>query len=356
MEHTLGKFDSWEIVREDVARKTCDKSFYEHNGSGIPQNIRWFFAAEEIAPGARKNIVVVYDGSDYSGNVQRGSDELARTRIFWDSTLTSHFKAFSNDGKSHVAQFRRVGEDRFELTFIHGDGFGFEKIISFLEQYREKNYIAPEKAGEDAAAMREMKKRGQEARELFIRFGKQLAEMLPGVEYASCSNWINQGQIVPIYFWLELKKPEWKKYPNSLSVSIEKLGDLFPVKGYGLSVRVDTRDVASKVEDYKRQELLLELPIGEGMFYEVRKSSGDYGSMGSDTERVKEACRNGSVTKVEVVKLILKSPRNNMRRSFGKGIPTIKNHLLLCTIFTRWVEVELVLKLRSNSEKSLELI
>lgn len=144
MKHTLGILDFWEIVREDVARKTCDKSFYEHNGSGIPQNIRWFFAAEESAPGARKNIVVIYDGNDYSGNVQRNRESWPVSG-YLGCNIDWSFRSFPDDGKNHVYQFHRVGENRYELNFIHSNGFGVEKTISFLEQYCGKNYIAPEK-------------------------------------------------------------------------------------------------------------------------------------------------------------------------------------------------------------------
>ena len=35
----FGKFDSWEIIDENTAIKTCDKSFFEHNGSGVPKDI-----------------------------------------------------------------------------------------------------------------------------------------------------------------------------------------------------------------------------------------------------------------------------------------------------------------------------
>ena len=46
-----GIFDSWEIVDADTARKTCDKSFFEQNGSGVPKEICWFFNAEQLERG-----------------------------------------------------------------------------------------------------------------------------------------------------------------------------------------------------------------------------------------------------------------------------------------------------------------
>ena len=63
--------------------------------------------------------------------------------------------------------------------------------------------------------MEEMTQRGQEARNLLIHFGKHVAKELPEVEYDSCSNWVNQGQIVPIYFWLELKSRNVRIIPTA---------------------------------------------------------------------------------------------------------------------------------------------
>ena len=86
-EHQLGQFDSWEIITEDIARKTCDKSFFKYHGSGVPQGIRWFFDAENIPAGQSKTIVLVYDGFEYDGFVQMDNQTSSRTRIFWSSAL-----------------------------------------------------------------------------------------------------------------------------------------------------------------------------------------------------------------------------------------------------------------------------
>ena len=48
MTHELGQFDSWEIVSETKAIKTCDKSFFRYSGSGVPKQICWFFDAYDL--------------------------------------------------------------------------------------------------------------------------------------------------------------------------------------------------------------------------------------------------------------------------------------------------------------------
>ena len=58
----LGKFDSWEIVDDTTAIKTCDKSFFEHKGSGVPKGICWFFDAEDIPNGESSIIELIFNG------------------------------------------------------------------------------------------------------------------------------------------------------------------------------------------------------------------------------------------------------------------------------------------------------
>ena len=43
-----GQFDSWTIADEETAIKKCDKSFFEHTGSGVPKGICWFFNADHL--------------------------------------------------------------------------------------------------------------------------------------------------------------------------------------------------------------------------------------------------------------------------------------------------------------------
>ena len=118
LEHQLGQFDSWEIITEDIARKTCDKSFFKYHGSGVPQGIRWFFDAENMRSGQSKTIVLVYDGFEYDGSIQMDNQTSSRTRIFWDTALAEEFEPYSKDGIQHVLEFHREGSDRFKVEFV----------------------------------------------------------------------------------------------------------------------------------------------------------------------------------------------------------------------------------------------
>ena len=179
--------------------------------------------------------------------------------------------------------------------------FNLIKIVNFLEQYSGKRYRVPDKAGDQADYMSEIRKLGQEARQIFIDFVKNAIKHIPGLEYASCSNWINQGQVIERYLWIELKKQEWMDCPNSVSVSIERSS---LNKRYCFSIRSDTKNVNSKELDYKKQFRLLDCELTERMSYLVQYKNGEYHNQGKDLDTVKALCNSGTIQKLEVVEEI----------------------------------------------------
>ena len=55
-----GKFYSWEIIDNITAIKNCDKSFFQHRGSGVPREIRWFFDFKDIQNGEQRPLILIY--------------------------------------------------------------------------------------------------------------------------------------------------------------------------------------------------------------------------------------------------------------------------------------------------------
>ena len=118
IKHQYGKFDSWEIVDENTARRACDKSFFQYNGSGIPQAIRWFFNIEAIQSGEKVDIVLILDGFEYDGRIQKTESEADQTTLFWDASLAEEFEPLANDGLKHALEFHRKGDNKYEIEFV----------------------------------------------------------------------------------------------------------------------------------------------------------------------------------------------------------------------------------------------
>lgn len=135
----FGVFDSWEIIDETTAIKTCDKSFFEHNGSGVPKGICWFFGADSLPQGEKRQIRIRYLGTEYAGLIRNESTDRLRTRIFWNADLAKRMNEFKN-GSAVRAKFIRTAPDEYELTM---ETEGAEKEMTVREAIDGiKNYIA----------------------------------------------------------------------------------------------------------------------------------------------------------------------------------------------------------------------
>ena len=115
----IGKFDSWEIVDESTAIKTCDKSFFSDNGSGVPKEICWFFEAEGVVSDTPKILTFVFNSQKYTGRLVKDITASGRIRIFWSAELGRLFDTYKN--VESKATFLKKQTGVYEITIIGGD-------------------------------------------------------------------------------------------------------------------------------------------------------------------------------------------------------------------------------------------
>ena len=132
-----GTFDSWEILSSDIAVKTCDKSFFEHNGSGVPKDICWFFNAEDIPSGESRKITLRFEGTDYSAKVRNDSTDRRRIQILWNADLGKQFNRYAK-AEAVKAQFTRISDTVYDVSFNNG---GEEELTVKDTIGRIKSYI-----------------------------------------------------------------------------------------------------------------------------------------------------------------------------------------------------------------------
>ena len=114
-----GRFDSWEIVDETTAIKTCDKSFFDYNGSGVPKEICWFFDAENISNGSGKSITLIFNGKEYSGSLKNDTTDRRRIQIRWNSDLGRLFDTYKS--VESKATFVKKQTGVYEITIMGGE-------------------------------------------------------------------------------------------------------------------------------------------------------------------------------------------------------------------------------------------
>ena len=74
--------------------RKCDKSFIEHRGLTVPKKFYEFFGIQDIPLGNRRDIIFEYKEKQYDALFVREKIELARIRLFWDTSLKLEFKKF----------------------------------------------------------------------------------------------------------------------------------------------------------------------------------------------------------------------------------------------------------------------
>lgn len=145
-EHKLGTFDSWEIIDENTAIKTCDKSFFEHKGSGVPKNICWFFDAEDIPNGESNEVELIFDGNTYLGKVRNDTTDRRRIQIFWNTDLANCLEKHRTPNVT--ATFKKIDKNKYEII-MNKEG---EKEMTIKDQIIAiKTYIAAKGFNYDGA-------------------------------------------------------------------------------------------------------------------------------------------------------------------------------------------------------------
>ncbi len=106
----IGTFFSWTILDMNNAEKECDKSFFEYRTTGIPQEIRWFFDAENIEEQFSVNLF--YKNKRYDAVIDLARN---RTRLSWKTDLGDQMYRFQRYKKT-IAHFKKINETDYELT------------------------------------------------------------------------------------------------------------------------------------------------------------------------------------------------------------------------------------------------
>ncbi len=151
----FGHFYSWDIINKKIAIKTADKSFFEHNGSGIPRENRWFWNIDKLNAGGRKDIVLIRNDVKYDARIEKDT-KYDRTRLFWKAYLSKELNKYNiNKSIYPLIKFERQDEDVYivsvletlniELCQIEND------VLAESEDDQEVQYDGGNKEGKQKA-------------------------------------------------------------------------------------------------------------------------------------------------------------------------------------------------------------
>ncbi|MCQ2530938.1 MAG: HNH endonuclease [Lachnospiraceae bacterium] len=142
---------SWEIVDDRTAIKHCDKSFFEHHGTGIPKETRAFWGIEDLEKTRRKDVTIVYEGNEYSGYF--AYEPTGRTRMFWYVDLQSELSLYKGLNSNICAEYTKINEDTLYLEmYISVENPEKNSEVNETSGPQETSLLADEKLRQQAKA------------------------------------------------------------------------------------------------------------------------------------------------------------------------------------------------------------
>lgn len=172
----------------------------------------------------------------------------------------------------------------------------FEKMNAYLA-YQGDKYIKPEKAGELAAMMEDLKALGQSARKNFGEISQKLAVMLPSFEADRVSQWMNQAQVCRPHFWCYYRQPSDSAQDVAMAIRLYGTKDDF-----GISVEVSFLERKKADDTLIKQNRVLNLPITAPLYYFAQEKGISRRLDGNEENRLllQEQVASGQVRKVLV--------------------------------------------------------
>ena len=117
----IGRYYSFEILNESEAIKYGDKSFFDHRGTGIPQNTYAFWDVGTLTYPGKKDIKLCFEGIEYDALFR--TDEHGRVRMFWHSDLAAKYNEHPHQQDNYPAIiFTKIGKDKYDVTIVDTPG------------------------------------------------------------------------------------------------------------------------------------------------------------------------------------------------------------------------------------------
>ncbi|GGE35271.1 ribonuclease P [Streptococcus himalayensis] len=169
----------------------------------------------------------------------------------------------------------------------------FQALEAFLQHQGEK-YISPQKAGELATYMENLKAKGQAARKEFQALSKTFQAMEPQLTMLQTSQWMNQAQILRPHFWTYFQAEGTESEPM---FALRLYGT---PEDFGVSVEVSFLERKRDDESLRKQNRVLERPLVSPVYYVVQGVDAveNWSGTEENRHRLRELILQGVVRKV----------------------------------------------------------
>ena len=172
----------------------------------------------------------------------------------------------------------------------------FDNIQRYLG-FQGTKYIKPEKAGNLAGEMIQLRELAQLARQEFTQICLFFAQKHPSFQPERVSQWMNQAQVCRPHFWCYYRLPDDSK--DSVALALRLFGD---PHSFGISVEVSFVERKKSSATLSKQNKVLNRPINAPCYYLVQHKGVSEKMAGSEVNRqlLQQLVQTGEIRKVLV--------------------------------------------------------
>lgn len=153
---------------------------------------------------------------------------------------------------------------------INSEKINYQLFYDF-KPYHGQKYIDPNKSKENQAEMVDFKEKGQRAREEFQKVINLLDSHIENKSIDIVTNWINQGQVGNSSFWTFIRDLGETKSTPAIAISLSDISNHIQ---WTMQVDVLDYQIVEDKEGFIRQNKVLNVPLGEQLYYWVEDFSG----------------------------------------------------------------------------------
>ncbi|MGL5756584.1 MAG: HNH endonuclease [Paraclostridium sp.] len=191
----------------------------------------------------------------------------------------------------------------------------WQLIEEYLMLYSGFHYKKPIDKQDE---MMKIKMLGMKARQNFSELGEKVVSQLSDFTRCKCSSWVNMGEVIPNYLWIQFKKKGFEECPSSISLAIRK----FKEEIY-FYVAIEIKDQNATEEDFKNHNQILIMPLFDKKLY-YSGNGDEYFNLGKDINYAKNLVQNKKIKKIRIQKNMEKPSEIGEENTIDNIIDAIK--------------------------------
>jgi 5-methylcytosine-specific restriction protein A len=176
------KYNSWELLNNNIALKTVDRSVLIHNSSGVPIGMRDFFNIK-LEPGNSETIKFEHYNKTYDVNYQMDRFINPRTKINWRADFRDFIRLKLNKYYKGINENKNNKSTRMPKIRLEKQGEKIYSIQFIIPEEIHKDNLNEEFSEDNTDFVREDNKEGRQTYYYSKKYERNYSNRLEAIEY-----------------------------------------------------------------------------------------------------------------------------------------------------------------------------